>query len=190
MRSRNVIFRRCWLTISSHLTCPITTTQITISKIRTWTYLTWTTTRSCYIFILNFWRLYSPWLIDNIRTLRNMPLCNIRCILPTTIPTFNIVVIVGRHWRRQIRYLSPSGHNSLHLSHCLHSILKLLMLNFPFSLLLFSKTRFHFWNNFRFFLIFNFILMLIRLNRVSLTHPLMFIHPVRIKFPTTSPTRN
>jgi hypothetical protein len=71
-----------------------------------------------------------------------MPFCNVSCILPTAIPALDVVVIIGGGRRRQIREFTPFGLDSFDLFHSFDSILKLLMLDFPFGFLLFTKDRF------------------------------------------------
>ena len=95
-----------------------------------------------HILVLNFRWLYPSWLIYYICTFWNVPFCNIWRVFPSTILTLNIVVIVW-FWRwRKVGKISSFCLDSLHLSHCLHSLLKFFALDFPFGclfLLLFTE---------------------------------------------------
>ena len=89
--------------------------------------------RSTNVFLLNFSLLDSPFLIDDIGAFWDMSLCYIRSILSTAILTLNIMVIIRRRRWRHVPNVSATLLDFFHLSHNFKGVLKIFMLNFPFS---------------------------------------------------------
>lgn len=109
------------------------------------------------IFILNFRRLYSSWLINNVSTFGDMPLRNIGSVFSATILTFNVMWVISFRRRRQVCQISSFLLESLKLSHLFHSLLKLITLGFPFwngCFIFLSHSRSHFWLCCLFYLVF------------------------------------
>ena len=124
--------------------------------------------------------LYASRFINNVFALRDVSLGNLLGILPSTILAFDVMIVVGTGWWRQIRYFPSLRLYHFHLSHSFHRVLQLFALNLPLRIFLwfgvhrlFRRRR---WG------------LLCFLYSFSLAYFLMLHNTVTSELPTTPPT--
>lgn len=104
-------------------------------------------------------------------------------IFSPAVSALDVVVVVGRRRGREVGDLSALGLYCPHLSHPLHCVLQLFMLDLPLGFL-FLPQLLGLHRLYRFLL----LLPLAHLNTLSFAHLLVLAHTIRVELPPATST--